>query len=265
MSKMKKQTEELKKTLGKRIRTLCVGDKGIDDLGIQEDTLRKYYNGKRFPTTENLVAIKTHYKVPYAYLFGDTDNKEPDSYEISCKLGLSEKATKKLIDINKSDLDKKNMQLFVINQILEKIDFLELAELLLIPNETNLNLKSETIYQYYSDYINHCQGEDDYLYARRKIKQQIEFDDYMLNKILFKFFESVRNSRECAKLFIDYIDKEKEMINDIEDYNKEFLTEMTDAPFKLDEETEKIIEQKRNEEKMRNQQLIDKRKKDLGI
>lgn len=157
--------EELKKMLGSRIKKLTKSDENLHSLGIKEDTLSKYYKGQRFPTTENLVKIQKRYKVPYAYLFGDTDNDNPNFAEISCKLGLTKKSIEKLLTINKTEnQEEKNIQLFALNQLIEKIDFLELGKFMFVPDER----------------------EKDYY-------------DFLINKKIITLINEIRNSEECAK------------------------------------------------------------------
>lgn len=261
-----KNAEDLKKILGSRIRELTLPDTNISSLGIKEDTLGKYYKGQRFPTTENIVAIKNHYKVPFAYLFGDTDNKDPNFADISYKLGLSANSTNKLISMNKSEnAEERELQFFALNQLIENIDFLELGKLLLIPNESNRFIKSTDIYDYYSFFINHGQGVDDYKYDMREINKKKEYNNFILNKRLFELFEKTRNSKECAKIFMSYVDNERKMIEEAEETIKEFIIPDDYEPFEIDEETEKIIRESNKQDEIRNQQIVDKRKKDLGI
>lgn len=161
-----KNANDLKKVLGKRIRSLTVADPNISSLGIDGDTLRKYKNGQRYPQPEFLVKIKNHYDVPFAYLFGDTDNKDIDSMEISYKLGLTSKATHKIIAMNDNDnQEERELQLFALNQLIENVDFLKLAELMLGYN-----------------------GNDE------------DYNDYLINKRLFELFEKIRNSEEYHDL-----------------------------------------------------------------
>ena len=261
-----KNANDLKKVLGKRIRSLTVADPNISSLGIDGDTLRKYKNGQRYPQPEFLVKIKNHYDVPFAYLFGDTDNKDIDSMEISYKLGLTSKATHKIIAMNDNDnQEERELQLFALNQLIENIDFLELGKLLLIPNETNKNIKSEKIYKYYSDYVTHGIGIEDYYYTINSIDKIKDYNDYLINKRLFELFDKIRNSEECANVFINYVDREQETMNTLEYTPPEIIDEKTfrEEQEKMEKDMEKFMDKNVREVEIRNKQIIEKRQKDL--
>ena len=254
---------KLKKVLGSRIRELTMSDENISSLGIKQDTLNKYYKGQRFPTTENLVAIKKHYNVSFAYLFGDIDNKDPNLSEIGCKLGLSQKAAKKLLSINKNkNLENKKIQLFALNQLLENIDFLELGNLLIIPNEENPNIKSEDIYAYYSIFLDYGHYED-YYFSNLSIQRKKEYDEFILNKRTFDLFKKIRNSKACANIFIEYVDnKEKNYV----DYGSisEFINKENNFQ-EPDEEFYEILEKDRKETEKKNKKIVEDRKNKIGI
>ena len=161
-----KDTEDLKKRLSGRINNLCKNDPNISSLGIDGDTLRKYKNGQRYPQPEFLIKIKNHYDVSFSYLFGETDNKDFNSEEVSYRLGLTSKTTHKLIAMNDNDnQEERELQLFTLNQLIEDIDFLKLAELMLGYN-----------------------GNDE------------DYNDYLINKHLFELFKKIRNSKEYHDL-----------------------------------------------------------------
>lgn len=187
----------LKNNFSERLKYLYDNDENSKELDIKGDTFNKYIRGERFPKLDILEKIKNHYKVPYSYLFGEYDNKDLDTLEISDKLGLSNKSITKLAKIRfEKDIQDREFMIYALNEIIENIDLLEFGKLLLIPNKDNKYIKSK--YEYYSNYINHCQNE-----------KEEEYNDFLLNKRLFQMFENIRNSQECAKIFIDYIDREK--------------------------------------------------------
>lgn len=257
----------LKNDFGERLKLLYANDNNSEEIGIKEDTFNKYIRGERFPKPDILEKIKNHYKVPYSYLFGEYDNKDLETSEISGKLGLSNKSISKLSKIRfEKDIQDKNLMIYALNEIIENIDLLEFGKLLLIPNKDNKYIKSEEIYEYYSDYINHCQGENDYLYDLQNIKKEKEYSDFILNKRLFQMFENIRNSQECAKVFVDYVNRERKTMNDIDSYLKEdFMNADNYQPFVPDEELEKIMQEQHREMEERNKKIVDKRKKDLGL
>ena len=187
----------LKNDFCERLKFLYANDDNFKKLDIKDDTFNKYLRGERFPKLDILEKIKNHYKVPYSYLFGEYDNKDLDTSEISGKLGLSNKSITKLAKIRfEKNIQNKEFMLYALNEIIENIDLLEFGKLLLIPNKDNKYIKLED--KYYSDYINYCQNE-----------KEKEYNDFLLNKRLFQMFENIRNSKECAKIFIDYVDREK--------------------------------------------------------
>lgn len=187
----------LKNDFSERLKFLYINDDNFKKLDIKDNTFNKYLRGERFPKLDILEKIKNHYKVPYSYLFGEYDNKDLDTSEISGKLGLSNKSITKLAKIRfEKNIQNREFMLYALNEIIENIDLLEFGKLLLIPNKDNKYIKPED--KYYSDYINYCQNE-----------KEKEYNDFLLNKRLFQMFENIRNSQECAKIFIDYVDREK--------------------------------------------------------
>lgn len=161
-----KDAEDLKKRLSSRINNLCKNDSNISSLDIGVDTLRKYRNGQRYPQPDFLIKIKNHYDVSFSYLFGETDNKDFNSEEVSYRLGLTSKATHKLIAMNDNDnQEERELQLFALNQLIENVDFLKLAELMLGYN-----------------------GNDE------------GYNDYLINKRLFELLKKIRNSKEYHDL-----------------------------------------------------------------
>lgn len=187
----------LKNDFSERLKFLYTNDDNFKKLDIKDDTFNKYLRGERFPKLDILEKIKNHYKVPYSYLFGEYDNKDLDTSEISGKLGLSNKSITKLAKIRfEKNIQNREFMLYALNEIIENIDLLEFGKLLLIPNKDNKYIKLED--KYYSDYINYCQNE-----------KEKEYNDFLLNKRLFQMFENIRNSQECAEIFIDYVDREK--------------------------------------------------------
>lgn len=161
-----KDTEDLKKRLSSRINNLCKNDPNISSLDIGVDTLRKYKNGQRYPQPDFLVKIKNHYDVSFSYLFGETDNKDFNSEEVSYRLGLTSKATHKIIAMNDNDnQEERELQLFALNQLIENVDFLKLAELIL-------------------GYSGNDEG----------------YNDYLINKRLFELLKKIRNSKEYHDL-----------------------------------------------------------------
>lgn len=257
----------LKNDFGERLKFLYATDNNTKDLDIKEDTFNKYIRGERFPKPDILEKIKNHYKVPYSYLFGEYDNRDLDTSEISGKLGLSNKSITKLSKIRfEEDIQERELMIYALNEIIENIDLLEFGKLLLIPNKDNKHIKSEEIYEYYSDYINHCRGENDYFYDLKNVKKEKEYNDFLLNKRLFQMFESIRNSKECAKVFVDYVNRERKTINDIDDYiDEDFMNDNNYQPFEPDEEVEKIMQEQQKQMEERNKKIVDKRKKDLGL
>ena len=257
----------LKNDFSERLKFLYANDDDSKELDIKEDTFNKYIRGERFPKPDILEKIKNHYKVPYSYLFGEYDNKDLDTSEISGKLGLSNKSITKLAKIRfEKDIQDREFMIYALNEIIENIDLLEFGKLLLIPNKDNKYIKSKEIYEYYSDYINHCQGENDYFYDLKSIKKEKEYNDFLLNKRLFQMFENIRNSQECAKVFIDYVDRERKAINDFDDYlNEDFMNDNNYQPFEPDEEVEKIMQEQHKKIEERNKKIVDKRKEDLGL
>lgn len=199
----------LKNDFRERLKILYATDNNTKDLDIKEDTFNKYIRGDRFPKPDILEKIKNHYKVPYSYLFGEYDNKDLDTSEISGKLGLSNNSITKLANIRfEEDIQKRELMIYALNEIIESIDLLEFGKLLLIPNKDNEYIKSED--EYYSNYINHCQNE-----------REKEYNDFLLNKRLFQMFESIRNSKECAKVFIDYVNRERKTLKELENMEEE--------------------------------------------
>ena len=91
------------------------------------------------------------------------------------------------------------------------------------------------------------------------------YNDFLLNKRLFQMFESIRNSQECANVFVDYVNRERKVMNDIDDYIDEDFINATSQPFEPDEEVEKALEEQHKQMEERNKRIIDKRKKDLGL
>lgn len=199
----------LKNDFRERLKILYATDNNTKDLDIKEDTFNKYIRGDRFPKPDILEKIKNHYKVPYSYLFGEYDNKDLDTSEISGKLGLSNNSITKLANIRfEEDIQKRELMIYALNEIIESIDLLEFGKLLLIPNKDNEYIKSED--EYCSNYINHCQNE-----------REKEYNDFLLNKRLFQMFESIRNSKECAKVFIDYVNRERKTLEELENMEEE--------------------------------------------
>ena len=79
-------------------------------------------------------------------------------------------------------------------------------------------------------------------------------------------FESIRNSKECAKVFVDYVNRERKTMNDIDDYiDEDFMNDNNYQPFEPDEELEKIMQEQQKQMEKRNKKIVDKRKKDLGL
>lgn len=255
----------LKEKFKERLKLLYTKDNDFDKLGIKDDTFNRYIRGDRFPKPEILEQIKEHYKVPYSYLLGEYDNVDLNTSEISGILGLSNKSIEKLKKMTQENKIDKELMLFALNQLVENLDFLELGKLLLIPNEDNKFIKSADIYEYYSFYIHHGQGVGSYDYDIRAINEKKDFNSFMLNKRLFELFERIRNSKECAEVFMDYVDDERKQIEETEELIREHILLEDNEPFELDEETEKLINENNKQEEIRNQQIIDKRKKDLGI
>ena len=98
----------LKKAFGQNLGALLEKDKNFASLDIKIDTFKKYVRGDRFPKPEIIEKIKNHYNVPYSYLFGEYDNENLNTSEISGKLGLSGKSIKKLEEIGfEGDIQKK--------------------------------------------------------------------------------------------------------------------------------------------------------------
>lgn len=259
----------LKEDFGARLKILYANDNSSEKLGIKDDTLNKYIRGERFPKPNILEKIKNHYKVPYSYLFGEYDNKDLDTSEISGKLGLSGKSINKLTKIRfEDDIQNREIMIYALNQIIENIDLLEFGNCLLIPNEDNVYIKSEEKYEYYSDYINHCHSQGIYSYDLKKIKEQKEYNDFLLNKRLFQIFESARNSQECAKVFVDYVNREKKMINDSYTYDEDIINSdnyQFNEPYKIDEIREKVLQEEYKKIEEENKKIVDKSKKRLGI
>lgn len=161
-----KDGDDLKKKLGSRVGSLCKNDPNIESLNIKSSTLDKYKGGRHFPAPDFLVKIKNHYDVSFSYLFGETDNKDFNSEEISYKLGLTSRATHKLIAMNDNDdQEERELQLFALNQLIENVDFLKLVELMLGYN-----------------------GNDE------------GYNDYLINKRLFELLKKIRNSKEYHNL-----------------------------------------------------------------
>lgn len=255
----------LKEKFKDRLKILYAKDNDFYKLGIKDDTFNRYIRGDRFPKPEILEQIKEHYNVPYSYLFGEYDNIDLNTSEISGILGLSNKSIKKLKKITQGNKIDKELMLFALNQLIENLDFLELGKLLLIPNEDNKYIKSDNIYEYYSFYIHHGQGIGSYDYDIRVINEKKDYNSFMLNKRLFELFEQIRHSKECAEVFMDYVDDERKQIEETEELIREHILLKDNEPFELDEKTEKLINENNKQEEIRNQQIIDKRKKDLGI
>lgn len=261
-----KNGDDLKKKFSKRVRQLCVNDPNIENLNIKSSTLDKYKGGRHFPAPDFLVRFKNHYDVSFSYLFGETDNKDFNSEEVSYRLGLTSKATHKLIAMNDNDnQEERELQLFALNQLIENVDFLELGKLLLIPNETNKNIKSEKIYKYYSDYVTHGIGIEDYYYAINSIDKIKDYNDYLINKRLFELFEKIRNSEECANVFINYVDREQETMNTLEYTPPEIIDEKTfrEEQEKMEKDMEKFMDENVREAEIRNKQIVEKRQKNL--
>lgn len=259
----------LKNNFGERLKLLYVNDNNSQELDIKEDTFNKYIRGERFPKPDILEKIKNHYKVPYSYLFGEYDNKDLDTSEISGKLGLSNKSITKLANIRfEKNIQDRELILYALNEIIENIDLLEFGKFLLLPNENNKNIKTENIYEYYSFFINHGQGIDDYEYVIKQINSKRNYSDYMLNKRLFELFEKVRNSKECATIFTNYIHNEIKQCTFEEEKLNEFIYSEEYNPHLTDEEIEennKVLQEEYKQIEIRNQQIIDKRKEELGI
>lgn len=259
----------LKNNFGERLKLLYVNDNNSQELDIKEDTFNKYIRGERFPKPDILEKIKNHYKVPYSYLFGEYDNKDLDTSEISGKLGLSNKSITKLANIRfEKNIQDRELMLYALNEIIENIDLLEFGKFLLLPNENNKNIKTENIYEYYSFFINHGQGIDDYEYVIKQINSKKNYSDYMLNKRLFELFEKVRNSKECATIFTNYIHNEIKQCTFEEEKLNEFIYSEEYNPHFTDEEIEesnKVLQEEYKQIEIRNQQIIDKRKEELGI
>lgn len=259
----------LKNNFGERLKLLYVNDNNSQELDIKEDTFNKYIRGERFPKPDILEKIKNHYKVPYSYLFGEYDNKDLDTSEISGKLGLSNKSITKLANIRfEKNIQDRELMLYALNEIIENIDLLEFGKFLLLPNENNKNIKTENIYEYYSFFINHGQGIDDYEYVIKQINSKKNYSDYMLNKRLFELFEKVRNSKECATIFTNYIHNEIKQCTFEEEKLNEFIYSEEYNPHLTDEEIEennKVLQEEYKQIEIRNQQIIDKRKEELGI
>lgn len=263
----------LKKTFGENLGELLKKDKNFASLGIKSDTFYKYVRGDRFPKPEIIEKIKNHYNVPYSYLFGEYDNKNLDTSEISGKLGLSEKSIEKLEEIGFEDnIQKKQFMTYALNQIIENVDFLEFGELLLIPSKNNKHIKSENIYKLYSDYINTYEEIHDYSETLNEINKKQEYNDFILNKRLFKMFQNIRNSKECASIFINYVNEERKIYND----SYEYIFSSSDSDdnndtshFHPTEEMEKVYIQEiiEREEltKEKNEKLVRKRKKKLDV
>ena len=249
----------LKNDFGDRLKLLYANDDNSKDLDVKEDTFNKYIRGERFPKPDILEKIKNHYKVPYSYLFGEYDNKDLDTSEIT----KFNKFTKNIRF--EDDIQSRELMIYALNEIIENIDLLEFGKLLLIPNKENKHIKSEEIYEYYSDYVNHCRGENDYFYDLKNIKKEKEYNDFLLNKRLFQMFESIRNSQECVKVFIDYVNRERKTMNDFDDYIDEDFMNDNSQPFEPDEEFEKALEEQQKQMEERNKKIVDKRKKDLGL
>lgn len=255
----------LKNDFGERLKFLYATD-NTKDLDIKEDTLNKYIRGERFPKPDILEKIKNHYKVPYSYLFGEYDNRDLETSEISGKLGLSNKSITKLSKIRfENDIQERELMIYALNEIIENIDLLEFGKLLLIPNKNNKYINSEEIYEYYSDYINNCHGENDYFYDFKNIKKEQEYNDFLLNKRIFQMFENIRNSQECAKVFVNYVNRERKNWNDIYNHIDEDFIDDISQPFEIDEKIEKIMQEQQKQMEERNKKIIDKRKKDLGL
>ena len=168
-----KDGDDLKKKFSKRVRQLCKNDPNIENLNIKSCTLDKYKGGRHFPAPDFLVRFKNHYDVSFSYLFGETDNKDFNSEEVSYRLGLTSKATHKLIAMNDNDnQEERELQLFALNQLIENVDFLKLAELILGYND----------------------NDEDY-------------NDYLINKRLFELFKKVRDSKEYHDLMKKRVEK----------------------------------------------------------
>ena len=90
----------------------------------------------------------------------------------------------------------------------------------------------------------------------------------MLNKRLFELFEKVRNSKECATVFTNYIHNEIKQCTFEEEKFDEFISSEEYNPYLTDEEIEesnKVLQEEYKQIEIRNQQIIDKRKEELGI
>lgn len=262
--------DTFKRKLGNRILKLNFDNEKEVPIDIKEDTLNKYIRGDRFPTIENLIKIKEYYNVPYSYLFGEIDNTNSDTTKLSCELGISEDTISRLQEIVKSDNEtEKKIQLFVINQLFTKIDFLSLGKALMVPNEQNKYISSNKLYDYYLDYATNCSGSDgryrSSLYSNDK---KSDYDDYVISKSLFKLFDDIRNSQECAELFIDYVDTERILVNkaysDPSFYSQPHEQTQEELAYEY-EEMNKVMEDDIRKTEKRNQDIINKRKKDLGV
>lgn len=257
----------LKNDFSERLKFLYANDDNFKKLDIKDDTFNKYLRGERFPKPDVLEKIKNHYKVPYSYLFGEYDNKDLDTSEISGKLGLSNKSITKLAKIRfEENVQNREFMLYALNEIIENIDLLEFGELLLIPNNNNKYIKTEEIYEYYSDYIDHCVGEKDYMNSLKRIKREQEYSDFLLNKRLFQLFENIRNSYECAKIFTNYVEKERKTISDFYNCIDDNFTDNNNyQSFELNEKQEKIMLDLQKKIEEQNKKIVDKRKQDLGL
>ena len=257
----------LKKKFGARLKELHNANNKHNNLGIKEDSFNKYIRGDRFPKPEVLEKIKNYYNVPYSYLFGEYDNSDLDTSEISGKLCLSNKSINKLKKIrNEEDANNRNFMIFALNALIENINFLEMGKLLFIPDEMNKNINAEDIYSYYSDYINHCQGGISYRFDLNAVKNKQEYNKFLFNQKIFKLFDDISKSKECADLFIKYIDDERKMTADINIYENCYIPEEDDiSSLKNDKELQEIIENENRLCELDNKKLIEERKKDLGI
>lgn len=222
---------------------------------IKSDTFRKYLNGERFPSNQNLEIIANYYNVTYGYLLGDYDNQNLETSKISANLGVSGKNIDMLQKIILQDtaLDR-NIKLFAINQILSNVDFLELGKAMLYPSENNQYILTNELYKNYSKLL-----ESPYYQNIKKDIQQIkDMNDFKINKMFFNLCDNVRNSNECIDIFKQYVkEKEQEKIdllasNNIE-HNDEYYNKLNSMNLSNAEDTVKI----------QNDKFIQDRKKEL--
>ena len=137
---MKIHSENYHQPFPKRLRQL-MDEYGVnqqelaDFVGVKRQTIAQWKDGKTTPDIYNFQKIKAFFKLPYDYLLGETESKQPKNQLVMERLGLSDDAIGMLqiVRSNNESKEKTSAERYasqseILSGILENPSFLALLE-----------------------------------------------------------------------------------------------------------------------------------------